>query len=162
MELSDLINDLNSNQPDARCAAAEQLSRHPQAAAAAVSLVRTAGDANESVREWAVAGLEAMGAPSPADLSALVDLLSDSNDDVAYWAATLIGRLGEHAAEAVPALAAALDPTRAGNVRQRSAWALGRIGPAAAPASASLEASAAGEDVRLARLAQRALKEISP
>ena len=80
--------------------------------------------------------------------------------DVAYWAATLIGRLGPDGAASVPALIAALEDSPHQNVRQRAARALGKIGPGAAAAKDSLQKAAAGDDPRMARLAERALGAI--
>jgi HEAT repeat protein len=161
MDVAELINALNSDQAQVRSNAAEQLSRHPDAAAAAVSLVRAAGDSDESVREWAIAALENELVPSPADLDALVELLGDRKDAVAYWAATLIGRLGADASVAVPPLRQALDPSRSSAVRERAVWALGRLGPAAKDATSELEALAAGDQPRLARLSKSALQQIA-
>jgi hypothetical protein len=69
----------------------------------------------------------------------------------------LLGRSGEAAADAVTVLAdqlgAAADPA----VAQRAAWALGRIGPAAAAAACALRVAADRGDPRLERLAREAL-----
>ena len=70
--------------------------------------------------------------PRPADASALAALVNKPSLDVAYWAATLLGRLESQAAPAVPQLAEALDRHTESTVRERAAWALGKIGPAAA------------------------------
>ena len=93
MSISQLINDLNSDQLAVRRRAAEQLAAAPDAAAA-VSLVRACGDADEQVREWAVAALEQLGPPDAADGPAILNLLTNANRDVRYWSATLLGRLG--------------------------------------------------------------------
>ena len=47
------------------------------------------------------------------------------------------------------------------SVRERAAWALGRIGPGAAPALESLKMAAAADNPRLARLAQQAIARIT-
>ena len=46
-------------------------------------------------------------------------------------------------------------------VRQRAAWALGEIGPAAAAAVPTLQKAAGDPDPRLARLAQEAIDQIA-
>jgi HEAT repeat protein len=158
--LSQLIDDLNSTEVDLRRKAAEGLSRHESASAAAVSLARASGDPDEQVRQWATAALEEMGAPSVEDAPALAELLAGSNADTAYWAATLLGRLGERAADVVPALARAVDSDGEMAVRQRAAWALGKIGRPAATVAESLRHATAADDPRLARLAKQALETI--
>ena len=130
MALSLLINNLNSDQVDLRRRAAEGLSRHPGAQAASVSLVRACSDPDEQVREWAVAALEELGQPSVGDVSALSGMLKGPSGDLAYWAATLLGRLGEQGAAAVPQLTDLLDSQSAVTSRQQAAWALGKIGRA--------------------------------
>ncbi len=69
---------------------------------AVVPLARACGDQEETVREWAVAALEELGAPPVADLAVRASLLADQSVDVGYWAATLLRRLGEDAAPAAP------------------------------------------------------------
>jgi HEAT repeat protein len=157
-----LIDDLNAPRVEVRRRAAERLARHPEAGAAAVSLVRACGDSDEQVREWAVAALEELGAPSPGDVAALVELITAACSDAAYWAATLLGRLGPPAVASVPQLARVLESEADAAVRQRAAWALGKIGPAAAAAVPALKKAAATEsDPRLARLAAAAQDRIN-
>ena len=95
-------------------------------------------------------------------VDAVVELLADEAPDVAYWSATLIGRLGERAVAAVSALCSALEADRPVIVRERAAWALGRIGQSAGEtAIAALNKAANESKPRLSRLAQRALDRIS-
>ena len=144
-----------------RAKAAEQLSRlGPDARAAAVPLVRACADPTEEVRERATAALEALGPPAVSDLETLANLLDGENADIGYWAATLLGRLEHQAAPAVGPLAEAVSAHPAMSVRQRAAWALGRIGPHAHAATVALEQAAAGHDPRLARLARQAMEQI--
>jgi HEAT repeat protein len=158
--LSQLIDDLNSKEVDPRRKAAEGLARHQAASAAAVSLARATGDQDEQVRQWATAALEEMGAPSVEDAPALAELLAGSSTDTAYWAATLLGRLGERAAGVVPDLARVVENDGETVVRQRAAWALGKIGRPAAAAEETLRHAADAGDPRLARLAKQALETI--
>jgi len=152
---------LASATADERAAAAERLSQAgEEAAAAAVPLVRACGDADERVREAAVAALEDMG-PPPADvIGQLGDLVGHRDPLVAYWAATLLGRAGEDAAAAVTVLAACVGSAADMSVRQRAAWALGRIGPAATAAKHVLAQARSDADQRLARLASEALDAV--
>lgn len=161
-DVSSLMAALGSPQETARAEAAEKLSQldPEETRAAALVLVEACGDESEAVREAAVGALEEMGPPDPEVLDGLTSLLGDTKPDVAYWAATLIGRLGPDGAASVPALIATLEDSPHQNVRQRAARALGKIGPGAGAAKDSLQKAAAGEDPRLARLAERALGAI--
>lgn len=144
-----------------RRAAAERLARLGEAAApAAAALVLACGDADEQVREQAVAALEDLGPPPPAATGRLIELVSNRDPLVAYWAVTLLGRAGEGAATAVSALTKCLGSPADLSVRQRAAWALGKIGPAAVAARDALAAAASSGDPRLERLAAEALEAI--
>ena len=156
--IAELIAALSSADAAARCEAAEGLARHgEEAGPAAAALARAAGDEDETVREAAVWALEELGPPPLDQLDQLAGLLSSAEADTAYWAATLLGRLEDHAAAAVPALSQALAPSVALPVRERAAWALGKIGPSAAAAREALTAAAGADEPRLSRLAQKAL-----
>lgn len=161
-DISLLIAELSSPSPRQRAAAAEKLSRMgEQARGAVVPLVRLAGDEDEETREWAVAALEELGEPPPEDGPALVKLLEAPSADSGYWAATLLGRLGPVAdGDAVSGLAHALDNSPHLPVRERCAWALGKIGPAASAAKGSLERARQMGNARLQRLAEQALVQI--
>jgi len=157
-EISRLLAGLADTDPSKRAAAASELSQlGPQARVAAIPLLGAIANADDEVSEWVATALEELGPPAASDLKALTVMLVDSTGDTAYWAATLIGRLEASAAPAVDALVGTLDAANETSVRQRAAWALGKIGPAAAAARGSLQQAAAGDDPRLARMAQRAL-----
>jgi len=126
----------------------------------AVALVRACGDADEEVRNWVTGALEELGPPRGADLQPLSHLLADSNEEVSYWAATLLGRLKKDAAPAVPDLTHVLEHSSSLAVRQRAAWALGRIGAAARAAMPALKEASTSNNPRLARLAAEALTAI--
>jgi HEAT repeat protein len=160
-EIADLVRGLTNPAADVRAAAAERLCRAGgDAVAAATDLVRGCGDEDDRVREWAAAALEELGAPPATALEPLAGLARDANPLVAYWAVTLLGRSGKDAATAVPALVACVDAAGDIAVRQRAAWALGKIGPAAAAARESLVRAAGDHDPRLSRLATEALATI--
>jgi hypothetical protein len=162
-DLPQLIESLGASDESARREAAEKLSRlGPDAQPAAVPLVRACGDQSEDVSEWAVAALEEMGPPRASDVGELASLVGDPSADVAYWAVTLLGRLEGEAAPAVGTLAAAVSDAREMSVRQRAAWALGKIGPAAREAADALRRAESGDDPRLARLARQAVERIRP
>ncbi len=144
-----------------KLAAAEALARLEDGASpAAVALVQTLDCEDEQLRDWLVAALEGLGAPSAADVSRLAELVGQPSLDSAYWAATLLGRLQAEAAPATATLTAAVANHRETAVKERAAWALGQIGLPAASARGVLEAAAAEGDTRLARLAREALSQI--
>jgi HEAT repeat protein len=160
-DVTSLANSLAHGTPEERRAAAESLARlGEEASPAAVSLVQALEIEEDGLRDWLVAALEDLGVPSAADVPALTALLARPAIDTAYWAATLLGRLESQAAPAVPQLAAALDQHAESTVRERAAWALGKIGPEAAGARGTLEKAAQGGNARLARLAGDALSQI--
>lgn len=161
VDLSLLISALNASQPDDRLSAAARMSAlGEKAQAAAVSLVRACADEDEEVREWVVAALEDLGPPSVSDTEALADLLPHESADVSYWAATLLGRLEADAAAVTPQLVAALETSPHRIVRERAAWALGKIGPRARSAEPALRQAAASREGRLAAVAEKALRRI--
>jgi HEAT repeat protein len=156
--ISDLVSQLAAADADTRAAAAESLGQMAaDAALAAVPLVEACRDDDERVREWAVAALEDLGSPPEDAVKPLTLLVGDKNPLAGYWAATLLGRCGEAAAGAVDALAKVVDSGADRAVRQRAAWALGQIGPAASAARGVLEKAAGDADPRVARLASEAL-----
>jgi HEAT repeat protein len=138
------INELTDADGRKRLSAAENLCHQAEAAQpAAVALAKAAADEDDDVREAVVAALEDLGPPPLDQLGQLTPLLADPD-----------------AAPAVAALTSALAPAAPLTVRQRAAWALGNIGPAAASATPALEMAAAHNDPRLARLAKQALDQI--
>lgn len=160
-DVAALSKQLVSTDPEQRAAAAEHFSRAgEEAAVAAVPLVTACGDADERVREFAVAALEDLGPPLAADIPTLIKLVDSPDPLAAYWAITLLGRSGKSAAEAVAVLVACVESSADLSVRQRAAWALGKIGPAAGAARGTLKRAAGQGDERLARLANEALQAI--
>ncbi len=160
-DLAALSKQLVSTDPEQRAAAAEQFSQAgEEAAVAAVPLVAACGDADDRVREFAVAALEDLGPPLAADIPPLIKLVDSPDALAAYWAITLLGRSGKNAAEAVAVLVASVESSADLSVRQRAAWALGKIGPAAGAARGTLKRAAGQGDERLARLAKEALESI--
>ncbi|MCA9122502.1 MAG: HEAT repeat domain-containing protein [Planctomycetaceae bacterium] len=156
-----LIASLAASDIAARREAAESLARLGAGAApAAIPLVKACGDADEEVRNWAVAALEELPAPTASDAAALEEMINVDRLDVAFWATTLLGRMETSAASTVPTLAVAVANHPESVVQQRAAWALGRIGKPAAAAIPQLEAATASKDPRLARLASAALESV--
>jgi HEAT repeat protein len=163
MDIQALAKTLSADDSATRIAAAEELAKLADGAQpAAVALVKAMSDEDGSVRDWALAALEALGPPAAGDTDELVKLLTDARLNIAYWAATLIGRLGADAdaAKVVPALIQALNDHADLAVRERSAWALGKIGPNAIDALTALKNVAGDPNLRLSRLAREAIDKI--
>ncbi|WP_442485456.1 HEAT repeat domain-containing protein [Aeoliella sp. SH292] len=141
--------------------AAEHLSQNPDAAMELpVDLVKAIGDSDRQVMEYAVATLEELGEPSPLHLSRLSELIVDENPDVQYWAVTLVGRTGPAAVEYATRLAGVVASKAEPQVRERAAWAIARIGPAASPVRRLLEPFRDAEPSSLARAVRKALEAI--
>ncbi len=155
-----LAQQLQDTQLEVRIQAAQQLSRSGEEASfAAVALVEACGDA-EPVSRWAVAALESLGPPPPDAVAPLCRLASDANELVGYWAVTLLGRLESAAVAAVEPLASVLATASHPAVRQRAAWALGKIGRRTPVVLAALERASGAADPRLARLAAQAIGQL--
>jgi HEAT repeat protein len=157
-----LLGILSDHAARKRVEAAEQLAQlGPDARPAAVALVLACGDEDDEVRQCATAALEGIGPPEASDVEQLASFLEGRSPDVGYWAATLLGRLKGKGAAAVDALARAVAGSPHLSVRQRAAWALGEIGPAAVAAVPCLKKATADPDPRLSRLAQEAIGQIA-
>lgn len=142
-------------------AAAEALSQLGEdAQPAAVALCRAAEHEDDGTREYVVAALEEMGPPTQGDVAELTELLTSDTADIGYWAATLLGRLGKGGAAASSTLARAVERADHLSVRERAAWALGRIGVADETVLAALKSAAESDDARLSRLASKSLEQL--
>jgi len=160
-QLTEFLETLNSPSPAVRVEAADRLCRlGPDARPAAVALVQACGDEHDEVRELAGAALEGIGAPGESDVPTLAEMVAHEHDEVAYWAITLLGRCGAAAAAAIEPLARELVGQAIVARKQRAAWALGEIGPAAAVAVPRLQSASKSDNPRLARLATRAIETI--
>lgn len=125
------------------------------------AIVALAGSSDDEVRMWAADVLESSVLVQQDEVPALVPLLAETNDgEVSYWAATLLGRLGREASGAVADLERCLSRSSFLPARERAAWALCRIGAAAAPAMPALRNAAIDGPPRLKRLAIEALEAI--
>ena len=72
----------------------------------------------------------------------------------------MLGRLGQRASGVVADLARTVENASEDTVRQRAAWALGKIGRPAASAADALRNATSASDPRLARLAEQSLETI--
>lgn len=132
----------------------------------AVPLVQAMSSPHEGVREWSASALENMNAPNDDDLAPLSELIREAlNDyslsDSAYWALTLISRLGTDGSPALEAVAQAADSEIASSVRERAVLCLSKMGSGAASTIPLLRRLASEDSPRLARLASRAISQIS-
>lgn len=153
---------LQSPDVSQRVSAAESLSlMGPDAAFAAVELVKACSD-DDAVRDFAVAALEELGPPPTESLERLTELARDENSLVAYWAVTLLGRAEQLAQASEPTLVALLTKSKDPSVRERAAWALGKIGPNSAAAKLVLKQAASSSEPRLARVATASLEQTRP
>lgn len=148
----------NGAEADQAAAAQMLAAMGPEAAPAAAALVR--GCSNPAASEWCVAALEELGPPPTHQITELSELLNSTNVESAYWAATLLGRCGADAAGVVPTLASVAASEADLAIRERTVWALSKIGPTALAVLPTLEKLANLEHTRLARLAQQAIKQI--
>ena len=160
-EAEELFVRLQSADVAVRRTAAESLSRiAADLAADAEAIVAACRDEDEQVREWLFAALEELPAPPAGCAESLSALLGDQNTNVVYWAVTLLGRMQAAAAPGVPNLSAVLAAHPQITLRQRAAWALGKMGPAAETARRPLEEAAASDDDTLAKFSQLALRSL--
>lgn len=126
------IEQLSSDEAAIRATAAEALCHLGEGArCAAVELIGVCDDQCESVREWAAASLEGMGAPEAGQSQALLEIATAASDDRAFWAITLLGRLGQQCCgTAVADCLRGLSKNHSSeSVRRRAIWALERVSP---------------------------------
>jgi len=95
---------------------------------------------SESVQERrdAAMALARLGEGAAPALPALLTAVSDADEETRYYALLALGEAGGKAPEVVPALSARLAANHSAAIRCAAAHALGRIGPAAAPAAPAL------------------------
>ena len=156
-ELKRCVAGLQSDDLTTREKSAETLCQAvPESAFAVLDLVRACGD-DEPVQVWATAALESMGAPPADSLTGLAELCTSSNGLVAYWAVTMTGRLGPQAKSEQDVMAELLQSSTEPSVKERAAWALGKMEADSAVAKAALQQAKESDNPRLARLASTAL-----
>jgi len=119
--------------------------------------------ADPAVRLNVIEILSAMGSAAKPALGELVTALGDADPQCRGDAAVAIAALGADGAEAVPQLQKLLaDPSASAGERYATAYALGKIGPAAAAATPVLRELAQSEDEMLATVATWAGLKIKP
>jgi len=152
---------LSGDSPDDQVEALRQISNAEQVRGLAVVVVALSGSSDDEVRMWSAEALEVAIQPDPSEVQGLIQQLQKAVDgEICYWAATMLGRLGTEAVGAVAALEACLRESMYLPARERAAWALSRIGPAASAAVPALTEAADTAPPRLQRLASEALRVI--
>jgi HEAT repeat protein len=157
---------LRSDEPCVRVTAAEAVWKYTGRADRTIPvLVDGLGVGEPLARRWAARALgDARPEHGAEVLPALRDRLGDDDLQVRTFAAEAIWNIGGDGHVAVVALVDVLrDRNHPGRARERAAYALGRIGPAARDAAQALREAAADQacwDVHVA--ATRALEKIAP
>lgn len=154
--------ELSHHEVKRRCSAVRKLAqggRNQSGITTAVILL--VADQDEETRNWACEALESTVVPLPNEVSGLIELLRDKNDgEIEYWSATMLGRLGTVAAGATAVLANCLLDSPHLAARERAAWALSEIGPAARSAMNALRQVGPEDPPRLQRLAATAIQSV--
>ncbi len=123
------------------------------------SLLELLKDKDESVRHYALFGLQAAGPAAAPAIPALIETLKDENAVMRADAAKALGSIGPAAKVAVPALIGAMRDKDA-DVRSFTAGALGEIGPQAQAAIPILNEALNDQDEAVRRTAVYALEKI--
>jgi HEAT repeat protein len=119
--------------------------------------------ANPDLREAALEILASIGADAAQAVDQITDTLSDDEAFVRGEAAIALAAIGPPASAAVPALQKILaDDTEDSGTRYSAAYALGRIGSAAAPAMTTLRTLSDSTDELMATVAVWAALKIEP
>jgi len=152
---------LTADSVDDQVEALRQISTQDAVSGLAVTVVRLCGSSDDEVRMWSAEALEVAIQPEPSEVEGLIELLSAEDDgEISYWAATMLGRLGKDAVAAVATLGSCLRDSMYLAARERAAWALAEVGPAAADALESLKQVSETGSPRLQRLALEAIEAI--
>ncbi|MGI9468150.1 MAG: HEAT repeat domain-containing protein, partial [Rubripirellula sp.] len=147
--------------PDVQLQTLVEIGRHSNVLGVSDLVIRLAGSRDDSVRAAAAQTLESSVQPSQVELPALAALLSDRADgEISYWAATLLGRLGQEAVDATPALCDCLTNSSFLPARERAVWALQNIGAAASDSIPALRAVSEVAPARLQLLCREAISKI--
>ena len=124
-------------------------------------VIRLAGSRDDSVRAAAAQALESSLQPSLVEVPALIALLADRSDgEISYWAATMLGRLGQAAVDAAPALCDCVTSSSFLPARERAVLALHSIGTAAGDSVPALQAVSEVAPARLQHLCREAIGKI--
>ncbi len=160
--LTALKNELSHDDAERRCAAMRKLSQSGRKqSGVTANVILLVVDNNEEVRDLAVEALESSVMPTPNEVHELIQVLRETKDgEIEYWTATMLGRLGVVASGATAVLASCLLDSPYLAARERAAWALSEIGPAARSAMNALRQIGPEDPPRLQRLASSAIQSL--
>ena len=149
---------LSEGEPGVQLQTLAEIERYSKVRGVSDLVVMLAGSRDDSVRAAAAQALESSIVPSLGELPTLVTLLADRSDgEISYWAASLLGRLGQEAVDAAPALCDCLIHSSFLPARERAVLALHSIGTAASDAIPALHAASEAAPARLQQLCREAI-----
>ena len=149
--------------PDVQLQTLVEIGRHSNVLGVSDLVIRLAGSRDDSVRAAAAQALESSLQPSLVEVPALIALLADRSDgEISYWAATMLGRLGQEAVDAAPALCDCVTSSSFLPARERAVLALHSIGTAAGDSVPALQAVSEVAPARLQHLCREAIGKIGP
>lgn len=159
---STLKDRLGHAQTEVRRAAVRDVARqNTQQTGMTAAVIALVSDKDEQTRYWAAEALDRVVRPEPDEVPVLIDLIRNASDgEVEYWTATMLGRLGSVASRATGVLAAVLLDSSCLAARERAAWALSQIGPAARSSLNALRQIGQDDPPRLRRLAEIAMESL--
>ncbi|MDG2220550.1 MAG: HEAT repeat domain-containing protein [Rubripirellula sp.] len=155
------LKQLQGDSVDGCIAALQKIGSQDSVTGLTVWVVPLAGSPHDEVRIHAAEALESTIRPSVSEQLMLIQLLESNHDsEICYWSATMLGRLGNDAGAAANALEACVRQSMYLPARERAAWALSQIGPAASVALPTLREAAETAPPRLKQLATAAIEQI--
>jgi len=154
--------ELTHDDVDRRCSAMRKLAQSGRKQSGVTArVILLVADGNEEIRGWACEALESAIMPMPNEVNDLIQVLRETRDgEIEYWTATMLGRLGVVASGATAVLASCLLDSPCLAARERAAWALSEIGPAARSAMNALRQIGPEDPPRLQRLASSAIQSL--
>lgn len=161
-DTSSLTNRLSHAQAAVRRAAiGELLDARGSCSGVTAAVLALVVDRDEQTRQLACEALDRVITPSQDELGMLIETMRSASDgEVEYWTATMLGRLGSGAARATAVLASVLLDSSCLAARERAAWALSQIGPAARSSLNALRQIGKDDPPRLRRLAETAMESM--
>lgn len=142
-------------------AALRQIIQQDSVTGLALWVVPLAGSLDDDVRIYAAEAMESTIQPTLSEQLRLIQILESAHDsEISYWAATMLGRLGSDAGAAADVLDSCVRQSMFLPARERAAWALSQIGPAASIALPTLREAAETAPSRLKHLAAVAIQRI--
>ncbi|MDF1842507.1 MAG: HEAT repeat domain-containing protein [Rubripirellula sp.] len=155
------LKQLQGDSVDECIAALHQIIQQDSVTGLALWVVPLAGSLDDDVRIYAAEAMESTIRPTLSEQLILIQLLESTQDsEICYWAATMLGRLGSDAGAAAVALETCVRQSMYLPARERAAWALSQIGPAASVALPTLHKAAETAPPRLKHFATVAIERI--